>query len=55
MEVAVLSVDLGKNVYSVVGLGASGAVVFPPARKARDVDWSGRKTAALHCPLGGLL
>ena len=37
MDIAVLGVDLGKNVCSVVGLDASGAVVMRPSRSAVPV------------------
>ena len=36
MKVSVLGIDLGKNVCSVVGLDASGAVVFTTAGSAFD-------------------
>ena len=55
MKIAVLGIDLGKNVCSVVGLDASGAVVLR-RRVRRDtlIDLVA-KLPSLHCRHGGML
>ena len=53
MDISVLGVDLGKNVCSVVGLDASGAVVM--RRKVRREDCSGGEASSVRCRDGGLL
>ena len=54
-KISVLGVDLGKNVCSVVGLDASGAVVMRRRIETRHVDRSGGEAACLRCRDGGVL
>ena len=54
-KIAVLGVDLGKNVCSMVGLDASGAVVMRAQDEAGDVDRFGGEAASLRCRNGSLL
>jgi hypothetical protein len=55
MDIAVLGVDLGKNVCSAVGLDASGAVVMRRKVKKRDLDYAFGDASAVHRRHGGLL
>ena len=55
MDITVLGVDLGKNVCSVVGLDASGAVVVRREGKTGDVDCAGGEASSMRCRDGGLL
>jgi transposase len=54
MKIAVLGIDLGKNVCSVVGLDPSGSVLWSyVVGSGRYAHRPGRKTAELHCRHGG--
>ena len=55
MRIAVLGVDLGKNVCSLVGLDASGAVVLRRRAKRETVIALAAKLSALRCGDGGVL
>ena len=55
MRIAVLGVDLGKNVCSVVGLDEAGAVVVRRRARRDTLIGSSSKFAAVHCRDGGLL
>jgi transposase len=50
MDIAIPGVDLGKNVCSVVGLDASGAIVMRRIDEARDIDRAGGEASSLRCP-----
>ena len=55
MRIAVLGIDLGKNVCSVVGLNDGGTVVLRRRTKAGHSDCADRQDAAVRCCDGGLL
>ena len=55
MQVSVLGIDLGKNVCSIVGLDASGAVILRRRVKRETLIGLGGKASALHRRHGGLL
>ena len=53
--ISVLGVDLGKNLCSVVGLDAAGAVVNAAQGEARDPDRACGEAPSVHRRDGGLL
>jgi hypothetical protein len=55
MDISVLGIDLGKNLCSVVGLDASGAVCHASQGEAGDADCSGGEACSVRCRDGGLL
>ncbi len=55
MDIAVLGVDLGKNVCSVVGLDASGAVVMRRKVRRETLVALAEKLCSMRCRDGGLL
>ena len=55
MDISVLGVDLGKNLCSVVGLDAFGAVVIATQDETGDADCSGGEASCVHCRDLGLV
>ena len=55
MDIAVLGVDLGKNVCSVVGLDASGAVVMRRKVRRETLDRAGGEASYVRRRNGSLL
>ena len=54
-KISVLGVDLGKNVCSVVGLDASGAVVMRRRMRRETLIGAGGEAVCLCCRDGGVL